>query len=72
MYLIIKLNVQYGIQWLGKGGAINIKYMWLTLAGIFYDLFEQGLGGHGPLAPPGSATDLLKFILNSGKIQCIA
>ena len=25
---------------------------------IFYDLFLHDRGGHGPLAPPGSATDV--------------
>ena len=24
---------------------------------LFYDLFSQGQGNHGPLGPPGSATD---------------
>ena len=48
-----------------RGGAEKHEIYAATFGGhLFYDLFLQGRGGHGPLGPPGSATVLIhwKFI----------
>ena len=43
-----------------RGGAEKHEIYAAAFGGhLFYDLFSQGQGGHGPLAPPGSATALL-------------
>ena len=48
---------QLRIQWPGEGGVEKHEIYVAAFSGhLFYDLFSQGQGGHGPLAPPGSAT----------------
>ena len=40
---------QHQIQWLGRGAK---KHVDAFGSHLFYDLFVQGLGGHGPLGTP--------------------
>ena len=41
-----------------RGGGPSKHEIYAAAFGghLFYDLFSQGQGGHGPLGPPGSAT----------------
>ena len=59
-------EVEYQIKGLissGSSGRVRGGRETWNLCGrlqrpLFYDLFSQGWGGHGPLGPPGSATDI--------------
>ena len=63
------IPLQKRIQLLGKGGEKHEIYA-VAFGGhhfynLFYNLFLQGRGGHGPLGyPPGSATALPSFYIN--------
>ena len=48
-----------------RGGLRKMKSMQLPLAAIFFMTnFYRARGGHGPLSPPGSATDILHITGN--------
>ena len=49
-----------------RGGARNMKSMWLSWAAIFFMTYfhRAGGGGNAPLAPPGYATT--NIIINQG------
>ena len=60
------LKGQHRIQRLGRGGKKHEIYVATFGGHLFYDLFLQGGGGHGPLGtPPGSATEGIRLEISS-------
>ena len=65
--------VQHRIQRLGRGAKKHEIYVASFGGHLFYDLFVQGWGGHGPLGtPPGSTTGMVVGGVHGGGACMVA